>query len=391
MNTPGCFSWVIAALFASSLPNVACSGEPVEPSETSETAESGGWLEDFLDDKDGKFDLSEYLQNPGAFLLVPIPITEPAVGYGLGLAAVFLQPRQGEGEEGFNRPNISGAGGVLTENGTSALAVFDMRYWRDGDLKSKVFALTSSVNMDFYAGDSPDPFRYNLGVDGGQVAGEWMAPIKNASLEINYSYFEIDARLDTGMPPPLELPNSDRTRFSSVGFSFKYDSRDNIFSPQKGLFAKTTVTLNDEALGASRNFQKLSQILINFWPVGDRWVLGMKLEGQAMFGDYPFYAKPYISLRGVPMMRYQGDYVAFGELELQYKISERVRLLGFTGAGQTWNSSKSISYEQSVFSGGIGVRYRLARKFGLDVGLDIAASKDEKAIYIQFGSAWMRM
>ena len=190
MNPPGFLSWVIAASFAWSLPPVAYSDEPVETPETSETGENGGWLEDLLDDKDGMFDTSEYLQNPGAFLLVPIPITEPAVGYGLGLAAVFLQPRQSEGEEGFNRPNISGAGGVLTENGTSALAAFDMRYWRGGDLKSKVLALSSSVNLDFYAGGSPDPFRYNLDVLGGQVAGEWMIPMKNASLEMNVLYMQ---------------------------------------------------------------------------------------------------------------------------------------------------------------------------------------------------------
>jgi hypothetical protein len=42
-------------------------------------------------------------------------------------------------------------------------------------------------------------------------------------------------------------------------------------------------------------------------------------------------------------------------------------------------------------SGGVGFRYRIARKFGLDLGLDIAVSETDEAIYIQFGSAWMRM
>jgi len=382
------FPRVVAVLLAWASSSVGFSDEPVA---TLETGSAGGWSENFFDDEDGMFDASEYLQNPGAFLLVPIPVTEPAVGYGLGLAAVFLQPREEAGEEGFKRPNISGVGGLLTENGTNTLGAFDMRYWRGGDLKSKVFALSSSVNLDFYTATFPDPVRYNLKVLGGQFAGERAAFMEHASLEINYSYFEIDARLEADVLPPPVFPEREENRFSSVGFSFKYDSRDNLFSPQDGLFAKTTITLNDEAIGASKSFQKLSQILLNYWPVGDRWVLGLKLEAQALFGDYPFYAKPFVSLRGVPMMRYQGDYVAFGEFELQYKMSERVRLLGFVGAGHTWDSFESLNYEESVLSGGLGIRYRLARKFGLDMGLDIAASEDERAIYIQFGSAWMRM
>lgn len=36
------------------------------------------------------------------------------------------------------------------------------------------------------------------------------------------------------------------------------------------------------------------------------------------------------------------------------------------------------------------MRYEIARKYGVHMGMDVAWSRDGGAVYIQFGSAWMR-
>ena len=74
----------------------------------------------FRDPDDGQFDISTYLATPKRFLPVPIVVTEPAIGYGGGIAGMFIRPRKQAGSEGFARPNISIAGGIATENGTWA-------------------------------------------------------------------------------------------------------------------------------------------------------------------------------------------------------------------------------------------------------------------------------
>jgi hypothetical protein len=43
-----------------------------------------------------------------------------------------------------------------------------------------------------------------------------------------------------------------------------------------------------------------------------------------------------------------------------------------------------------VVAGGGGIRYLLARKFGLHYGVDVARGPEDWAIYFQFGSAWSR-
>ena len=58
------------------------------------TAWSGGtgdWFNDTLiDPEDGMLDASDYLASAHGFLPVPIVITEPAVGFGLGAAVAYF-------------------------------------------------------------------------------------------------------------------------------------------------------------------------------------------------------------------------------------------------------------------------------------------------------------
>lgn len=54
----------------------------------------------YLAPDDGQLDLSHMLENPHAFLPVPLVVTEPAVGYGLGATALFLRPREEAGDDG---------------------------------------------------------------------------------------------------------------------------------------------------------------------------------------------------------------------------------------------------------------------------------------------------
>ena len=61
---------------------------------------SGWFTENLIDPQDGMLDASDYLASARGFLPIPIIITEPAVGYGLGLAvAYFHAPKKLDKEE----------------------------------------------------------------------------------------------------------------------------------------------------------------------------------------------------------------------------------------------------------------------------------------------------
>ena len=76
------------------------------------------------------------------------------------------------------------------------------------------------------------------------------------------------------------------------------------------------MSVYDEAFGGSRDFQLFQQVLIRHWPLAESFFLGARAQANASFGDTPFYARPYIALRGVPA----------GEYEL---IALPLKLMGF--------------------------------------------------------------
>lgn len=71
-----------------------------------------------VDPADGMLDLGPFLERARGFLPIPLVVTEPAVGFGGGLAAMFVRPRREAGSEGYARPNLSAVGAVFTQNGT---------------------------------------------------------------------------------------------------------------------------------------------------------------------------------------------------------------------------------------------------------------------------------
>jgi hypothetical protein len=108
---------------------------------------------------------------------------------------------------------------------------------------------------------------------------------------------------------------------------------------------------------------------MQYVPLHPKLTLGVRGDGSFSFGDVPFYLRPYIDLRGVSKMRYQGEHAAKVEAELRWQFWKRLSLVGF---------------------GGAGFRYELARKYKLHLGIDVAFGPDGAAFYVQLGSAWMR-
>ena len=100
--------------------------------------------------------------------------------------------------------------------------------------------------------------------------------------------------------------------------------------------------------------------------------------------------RPFISLRGVPVMRYQGEDTTQVETELRWQLWKRFSLVGFVGVGGVWNDFERFDNSVTFVTGGTGFRYEIARKYGLHMGLDVAFGPVSPAIYVQFGSAWAR-
>jgi hypothetical protein len=350
----------------------------------------------FLDPTDGQFDLSYFLAQPHAFLPIPVIITEPAVGYGAGAFGAFLRPRADAGSEGWARPNISVVGGLATENGTWLALAGDTSRFVNGRLHTIAGAATGRINLDFYGGglglpELDQPVRYSLEVTGALAEADWQLTEKSRwALGLRYVFADVNPELRDAPIFP-ELANRAAVTVSAPTAILEYDSRNNLFTPTRGVYSETSYLMSRSALGATVDFERFHQILLAWQPLPQQITLGARADYSWSSSNTPFFLRPYIQLRGVPAMRYQGDEVAFVEVEARWQCYGRWSVIPFAGAGAThFRHSLSASDGQTVGSGGIGFRYELARKFGLHAGLDFAHSPGTNAVYIQIGNSWFR-
>ena len=344
----------------------------------------------FRSPEDGWLDVSEFLDEDYGFLPIVFPITEPAVGYGVAGGPAFISKPLGG-----SRPNITFLGGMATENGSWGAAAGDSRNWLDERLQTLVGVVYASVNLDYYGiGDNSvladDPLRYNLEPIAGLLQSKYRLGDSPFLAGLGYAFASTEVSFEAPGDTPYLPDFRSQSNVGGVAPSLTYDTRDNIFTPTRGTYAEATVGLFSEVFGGDDDFQRLQIIAMHYLQLHPRLFLGLRGQFTATFGDAPFYMRPYIYMRGIPAMRYQGEEMAQIETELRWQFWKRFSLVGFVGGGAAWNDFERFEKTQTAVAGGTGFRYELSRKYGIHMGMDVAFGPDDPAIYIQVGSAWAR-
>ncbi|HSD00097.1 MAG TPA: glyceraldehyde-3-phosphate dehydrogenase [Casimicrobiaceae bacterium] len=349
----------------------------------------------FFDAEDGMFDVSSFLEDPRGFLPIPIVVTEPAVGYGGGAVGMFLRPRPEAGSEGWARPNIAAVGGLATENGTWAAFAGDTSRWLDGRLRTLAGGGTGNINLDFFGfgagrADINRAVRYSLQFSGAVAQVNWqLEPRSPWAVGVRYVYANVDPKL---REEPIFPGLADRARVtvSAPTAILEYDTRDNVFTPTRGVYAESAYLVSRETLGATTDFERFDQIFMAWKTLPHDVTLGARVNYARASGGTPFFLRPFVALRGVPDVRYQGDETISLELEGRWQFQGRWSVVAFGGAGRSWSRGQAVSFTQGIGAGGAGFRYELARKFGMHVGVDVAHSPGTTAFYFIVGNAWFR-
>jgi len=339
--------------------------------------------------------MSEWLLNQKGFLPVPIIITEPAVGYGGGVGALFFRQSIAEAEAKAQEtgrlapPDIYALGGAATENGTWAGFGGGMVSFADDKYRWRGALARLSVNLDFFGpGGKLVPLGYTLDGWGSVQQGMLRLGQSDVWLVARWNYADLNSRFDFENGT-AEFGTLERAkRISGLGVSVEVDTRDNIFTPSRGWTGSLDATFYDPGWGSDTHWQSYRAHAFAYWPIGKSIVLAGRLDGRAVSGDTPFYALPFVELRGVPVARLQDQKTAVVETEVRWNVTPRWAAIGFIGAGRAWGTFSDFSNGTDTVSKGVGFRYLVARRLGMYVGMDWAWSTQDHAFYIQVGSAW---
>jgi len=360
-----------------------------------------GFMDRFKDPEDGEFDASEYLLDHKGVLPIPVLITEPAVGYGGGLALMWFSESIREVAERaaasgakLAPPNIYGAMLAGTENGTkmggaAARMTFDQGRWL-----YRGAGAAMNINLDFYGvgetlGRSGiDKIGYNL--KGAMLLQEANRRLgsSNHFLGARFLYMDIETRLDASLEDANLTPRELAKRTSQLGLRWLYDSRDNIFATRHGTDAAFDAMFSSPSIGSDNTFQTYRAHVFHYLQPTQGTVLAFRVDGRAARGDVPFYQLPFIDMRGIPAARYQDESTAILEAEARYYVTPRWIVLGFGGAGRAWGRRLSFDDADTQVTKGVGLRYLLARRLGLAVGIDVAWGPEKAAWYLSMGNSW---
>jgi len=355
-----------------------------------------GWFDEtFIDPVDGQFDTSHWLLNKKGFLPVPIIITEPAIGYGGGLALAYFHDNLGGGKDGV-KPSISVVAAAATENGTWFAGGGHLGIWKHDSIRYKGGIGTGLIKMDYYGVSGGLGDKLKTGIAFETEALFFLQEIQFRLWESDFfagaSYTFIDTqntfhlKLDDQPIPGLPGIKFD-SRSAALGLMVEYDNRNNMLTPSTGTHAQIKTEFFDEALGGDDDYNRVGGFVKHYTQFNEKWILGLRADANAINGDAPFYAYPFIQMRGIKAMRYQGKQTALGEAELNWVFNPRWTLVGFAGAGKAFGDSKDKDSDLIV-SRGLGIRYFIASKLGLKMGIDIAKGPEDTAFYITMGSAW---
>jgi len=177
---------------------------------------------------------------------------------------------------------------------------------------------------------------------------------------------------------------------TGIGLIGEYETFNNVLSPTKGIRIQLHLANSLEFLGSDRNLSRMTFFTLYYLPISEKWVSGFRAESSLASANTPFYMFPYVKLRGVPVLRYQGQMTMLFETEQMVNVYKRWSIVGFGGIGTTIPTFDDMELGPAAWNLGGGFRYKIARLLGLQKGLDVARGPEDWAFYIVYGSAWLK-
>ncbi len=359
----------------------------------------------FRDSIDRQFDMSDFIITRKGFVPVPAIITEPALGgFGGALAPVFIEPNKPKEVNGKlypMAPNITTAFGGYTLNDSWAIGGARVGLIPKWGLKYAFGGGYANVNMDYYFQfdrlNTSTDFEFNIKTI--PVMASVTKQLRNPRFSVGVRYLfthnDLSVKSDNGNGEWMQKLDSVISDYISgnvakLGLQASYDSRDNTFTPDKGLKINLSADWSHPWVGSDYKYAQFEGAVYYYLSVRHNLVTGMRFDMQQVAGDVPFYIKPFIDMRGVPTARYAGKTTMLAEVEERWDVVPRWSVLLFGGTGKAFDQFSDFKDADWAWSYGTGFRYLVARKLKLRMGVDFAMGPEGFTYYIVFGSSWLR-
>jgi hypothetical protein len=328
------------------------------------------------------------------FVIMPIPISNPTVGTGLGAASMFLYPMDKE-----SPVSSTTVGGFYTSSESWGAGVAQKTFLYEDRLRLNGLAGYGNINMDFYGIGSGAGDR-GVSVPITQRGFFFMpeALIRIAGRlygGLRYRYLGMETVLDlnelagNGIDLP---PITAKVKSSAVGLVMNYDSRDNTFNPSEGIFFDGNATFAAKALGGDFDYQIYQTAYNQYFQLADRMVLAYRAFGKFTVGRVPVFDLAFFGshsdLRGYPGGLYVDKMMIATQLEYRWGFWKKWGMVAFAGIGEVAPKLSEFGSGNYLPSYGAGLRYMVSEANRVNISVDYARGKAGDAVYFYIGESF---
>jgi len=325
----------------------------------------------------------------GNWVPVPIPVSNPTVGTGLQAVLLYLHPKQA-GEE--NSPNkTSGLIGMYTNTDSLFVGMFHDNNWYKDRLRLTGFIGFGDLNLQYYGiGDNPY-------LSDNPIAYEFKMLIFTPKIQMRipatehwfggfqYLYIDSDSLFKTSRLNPMLPDLPVEIRSAGMGLLTTFDSRDDNYYPTRGQWFEAKWTNYGKSWGGDYQYNKFRTFLNHYHPLADQVVLALRAKADLSSGDTPFFDLPYLDMRGFAQGRYKDNHTFSVHTEGRYKFLPRWGVIAFVEAGWFGDDFEELISSETIVSVGGGFRWQVTQNKKMHLGVDVAFSTDDQAIYVQVG------
>ncbi len=224
-----------------------------------------------------------------------------------------------------------------------------------------------------------------LRTGGGVRFGKQLSEYWSANTGYTYETIKI-SDLDSNVSADLASEEGENA-VSTVNFRLARDSRDNVFSPTKGLFTSGTTEVAGGALGGDKDFVKFHTRSSYYVPLKFKSVLEFRLltgiaDSYGDTGKVPIFERYFAgganTIRGYNERKVGpidsvtedpigGEAMLVGNIEYTIPLIEFIKLAGFFDTGNVW--SKLSDFGKDGYKSGTGLGFRVKTPIG-PVSLD---------------------
>ena len=336
---------------------------------------------DVLDDLNETSE-SDYGFRAGSFVVAPIPFKNPVVGAGLALGLGYLY----QSDETSNT-SIIGIGALRSDNGTEGYGASLSMAWNENKYQLELMAMKGDLNYDLFIGNIPFPVRQ----DGTVLRGKFLYGVTpELSFGASFRYFDTKITELSGAALPPGIVSSLSLELANFGFVTKWDTRSDSLYPRDGHLLDFEVFSGTEVSGPSRDYAKSFVNYTHYHSLSEKTVIAARATACAASNETPFFDLCSLggtdNFRGFSATQYYDQALLSGQIEIRQQLSDRFRAVAFAGIGATGEDFGDFNSEGLHIAGGVGLRFKLSRKFDADFSLDVAYNdEDDETIYIYVG------